>query len=192
MHNPCISRNKRNRVYFGLGHYQSRHFCPLMCLKSQVPVKQEQWLLWQRKGRGPNIHAWNQLTLSLQLPLRPDTTLAIDSDRLPVMKTPIPTLFRDCLCYSVERKCSISGGDNWILTLYYKIFIYILFLFYIHISYIVHNKIHFNILLTHTVHAVQLLLSMFVSTFVTCMGPQQIGELTKADMKMHGQVCKTH
>ena len=34
------------------------------------------WLLWRRTGRGPNIHAWNQLTLSLQLPLRPQGVLA--------------------------------------------------------------------------------------------------------------------
>ena len=49
MHNPCILKNKRKRVvYFGLGHYQSRYFCPLMCLES--------WYQWSRSsgcsGRG--------------------------------------------------------------------------------------------------------------------------------------------
>ena len=45
-------------------------------MSQELPVKQEQWLLWQRTGRGPNIHAWNQLTPSLQLPLRHQGFLA--------------------------------------------------------------------------------------------------------------------
>ena len=50
---------------FGLGHFQSRHLCPIIRHESY------QWGRWQRTGRGPNIHTWYQVTPSPQLPLRP-------------------------------------------------------------------------------------------------------------------------
>ena len=91
---------------FGLGRHQSRHLCPLICLESYP---------WGRSsGRGQGEYQIYMLGTKLHLhPIArggwpTDTTvfegpLPSGSDRLPVMKTPRPTLSRDCLCQCREE-----------------------------------------------------------------------------------------
>ena len=102
------------------------------CMSQELPVKQEQWLLWQRTGRRPNIHAWNQLTPSLQLPLR---TSGVFGPLTPQFLKDLGNRLRQVtgdetsytyriqrLCVSAERKRSIGAGNNWTLTPFFNIF----------------------------------------------------------------------
>ena len=48
-------------------------------------------------------------------------TLAIGSDRLPVMKNSMYLHYPETVCVNAERKYSINAGNHWILTLFYRL-----------------------------------------------------------------------